>query len=94
MQLGEEYDVSGRHDVGTCLLVLLMLISIAVTSQSRQTFLSKINNMRFDVTAENVTTHSAADCYMTCQQTSACVSVNLSPAISEVCFYSCYNLLA
>ena len=78
MQLNKRYDVS-RPSVSTCLLVLLTMIGGVVTSQTRQTFLSKINNKRLDVTAQNVTTHSATDCYVTCQQTSGCVSVNLSP---------------
>ena len=78
MQLRKGYEVSHTR-VGTCLFVLLTLIGSVVTSQARQTFLSKINNKRLDVTAQNVTTHSATDCYVTCQQTSGCVSVNLSP---------------
>ena len=68
-----------QHSVGTCLLVLLTLIGSVVTSQMQQTFFSKINNKRLDVTAKNVTTGSAIQCYVTCQQTSGCVSVNLSP---------------
>ena len=78
MHLSKRYDVS-RPSVSTCLLVLLTMIGGVVTSQTRQTFLSKINNKRLDVTAQNVTTHSATECYVTCQQTSGCVSVNLSP---------------
>ena len=67
------------QSVHTCLLVLLTLVGSVVTSQPQQTFLSKINNKRLDVTAQNVTTHSATECYVTCQQTSGCLSVNLSP---------------
>ena len=78
MQLSKQYDVS-RPSVRTCLLVLLTMIGGVVTSQTRQTFLSKINNKRLDVTAQNVTTRSAIECYATCQQTSGCASVNLSP---------------
>ena len=78
MQLSKGYDVS-RHGGGTCLLVLLTLAGSVVTSQSPQTILSKVNNKRLDVTAQNVTTYSAVECYATCQQTSGCVSVNLSP---------------
>ena len=78
MQLSKRYDVS-RQSVSTCLLVLLTMIGGVVTSQTRQTFLSKINNKRLDVTAQNVTTHSATECYATCLHTSDCVSVNVSP---------------
>ena len=78
MQLSKIYDVS-RPRVGTSLLVLLTMIGGVVTSQTRQTFLSKINNKRLDVTSRNVTTRSAIECHVTCQQTSGCVAVNLSP---------------
>ena len=80
MQLSERY-VVGPSSESTCLLVLLSLIHSAVTSQTRQSFISKINNKRLDVTTQSVTTHSATECYETCQQTSGCVSVNLSPDI-------------
>ena len=79
MQLRKGYEVSHTR-VGTCLFVLLTLIGSVVTSQARQTFLSKINNKRLDdVTAQNVTTHSATECSVRCLLTSWCVSVNLSP---------------
>ena len=78
MQQSIRRDV-GQPSVVTCLLVLVTLINSVVTSQTRQMFLSKINNKRLDVTAQNVTTRSAIECYVTCQQTSGCVSVNLSP---------------
>ena len=78
MQLSKGYDVS-RPSVLTCLLVLLTLIGSVVTSQTRQTFLNKINNRRLAVTAQNVTTYSATECYVICQETPGCVSVNLSP---------------
>ena len=68
-----------QFSVDMSLFLLLMLSGSVVTSPSRQTFLSRINNRRLDVTAHNVTTHSATFCYVTCQQTSGCVSVNLSP---------------
>ena len=67
-----------QHSVGTCLFVLALIGSV-VTSQTRQTFCNKINNKRLDVTAQKVTARSAIECYVTCQQTSGCVSVNLSP---------------
>ena len=68
----------GRQAIQHSVLVLA-LISSVVTSQTRQTYLSKINNSRLDVTAQNVTMGSAIQCYVTCQQTSGCMSVNLSP---------------
>ena len=77
MQLRQRRHVI-KHSVGTCLLVLAIIGSVE-TSQTRQAFLSKINNKRLDVTAQNVTTRSAIECHVTCQQTSGCVSVNLSP---------------
>ena len=69
MKLSKTYNVS-RPGASTCLLVLMTLIGCVVTSQSqsRQAFLSRINNKRLDVTAQNVTTRSATDCYETCQQ--------------------------
>ena len=78
MKLRERY-VTCRPSVSTCLFVLLTLTGSVVTSQTQQTFLRKINNKRLDVTAQNVTTHSVTDCYVTCQRTSWCVTVNLSP---------------
>ena len=67
-----------KHSVGTCLLVLALIGSV-VTSQTRQLFISRINNKRLDVTAKNVTTHSATGCCVTCLHTSDCVSMNMSP---------------
>ena len=78
MQLSKRYDVS-RPSVSTCLLVLLTMIGGVVTSQTRQTFLNKINNKRLDVTAQNVTARSDIVCSVKCQLTPGCVSVNLSP---------------
>ena len=79
MQLRKGYEVSHTR-VGTCLFVLLTLTGSAVTSQTRQALLSKINNKRLDdVTAQNVTTRSATACGVRCLLTSGCVSVNLSP---------------
>ena len=79
MKLSERY-VTCRPGVSTCLFVLLTLTGSVVTSQPQQALISKINNRRLDdVTAQNVTTHSATECHVTCQQTSGCVSVNLSP---------------
>ena len=65
--------------MGTSLIMLLILSGSVMTSQTRHALLSTINNKRLDVTAQNVATHSAIECYVTCQQTSGCVSVNLSP---------------
>ena len=78
MKLCKEYNVS-RPSVSTCLLVMLTLTGSVVTSQTRQSLISKINNRRLDVATKNVTTRSATECYVTCQQTCGCVSVNLSP---------------
>ena len=66
-------------NISIFLAVLHILFGSVVTSQRRQTFLYKINNKRLDVTAQNVTTRSATECYVTCQQTLGCVSMNLSP---------------
>ena len=77
MQIRQKCDVS-QHGVGTCLLVLAIIGSV-VTSQTRQAFLSKINNKRLDVTAQNVTARSDIVCSVKCQLTPGCVSVNLSP---------------
>ena len=78
MQLSEANYVS-RHNERTCLFVMLTLIGRVVTSEPRLTLVSTFNNKRLDVTSQNITTYSATDCYVTCQQTSGCVSVNLSP---------------
>ena len=78
MQLSEANYVS-RHSERTYLFVLLTLIGSVVTSEPRLTLVSTFNNKRLDVTAQNVTTYGATDCYVTCQQTSGCVSVNMSP---------------
>ena len=78
MQPRKGYEASHTR-VGTCLFVLLTLIGGVMTSQTRQALLSTINNKRLDVTALNVTTHSATECSVRCLLTSWCVSVNLSP---------------
>ena len=79
MQLRKRYGITSWQRVITSLVVMLTLTGSVVTSQSLQSILSKFNNKRLDVTAQIVTTHSAAECYGTCQLTSGCVSVNLSP---------------
>ena len=79
MQLRKRYGITSRQRVITSLVVMLTLTGSVVTSQSPQTIISKVNNKRLDVTAQNVTTYSAVECYETCQKTAGCMSVNLSP---------------
>ena len=61
-----------------CLLVLLVLCDIVVTSQRKEVFMNTLNDKRFDVAPRDVITRSSSTrCAATCRDTAWCVSVNL-----------------